>query len=142
MRSPQLERIFPNLQTMPYSVESDFDVSYNCIAWAAGENHRWWWPGADGYWPPDAPQEETLDAFIAAYSTCGYSLCDTGTLEAGIEKIAIYALGGKPTHAARQLSNGMWTSKCGKLNDLEHTLEGIVNNRYGMPVVFMCRFRS
>ena len=45
MRCPHLEHLFENLR-LDYDQN---DVSpatprYNCIAWAAGENHRRWWP--------------------------------------------------------------------------------------------------
>jgi len=36
---------------------------YNCIAFAAGETHRWWWP-MGAYWPEPAPRDETVDSFI------------------------------------------------------------------------------
>ena len=44
------------------------------------------------------------------------------SLEPGFEKVALYALGGVPKHAARQLSSGRWSSKLGDLEDVEHTL--------------------
>jgi hypothetical protein len=56
-----------------------------------------------------------MSAFIQAYKSLGYELCDNSELEAGFEKIAIYATSdGEPTHAARQLSVGLWTSKLGR----------------------------
>jgi len=36
------------------------------------------------------------------------------------EKIAIYAAGGVPTHAAKQTSDGRWKSKLGGWEDIEH----------------------
>jgi regulator of protease activity HflC (stomatin/prohibitin superfamily) len=38
---------------------------------------------------------------------------------------------GIPVHAARQLPSGMWTSKLGALEDIEHQLEGLAGDRYG-----------
>jgi hypothetical protein len=44
------------------------------------------------------------------------------------------------THAARQLSNGCWTSKLGKLNDIQHgTPESIEGTEYGIVYCFMKR---
>ena len=58
------------------------------------------------------PREETLDAFIQAYAKPGYQPCENEELEPAYEKIALFASSnGVPTHAARQLQNGGWTSK-------------------------------
>ena len=89
----------------------------------------------------------TLAAFIAAFRTLGYELCSDGALEQGIEKIAIYTLNGKPTHAARQLPSGDWTSKLGKWVDIQHTTAESVStfpkcSIYGKPAQFMRRPRE
>ena len=50
-----LEIALPGLAGTNYRVTSPADDGYNCIAWAATETDRWWWPdpfGA-GYWPED-----------------------------------------------------------------------------------------
>ncbi|MBI4602099.1 MAG: hypothetical protein HY721_09080 [Planctomycetes bacterium] len=116
---------------------------YNCIAWAAGTNAEWWWPDPFGvyYWPQDVPRLETLDAFLAAYSTLCYESCGDGSLEAGFEKVAVYANAqGVPTHAARQLPSGRWTSKVGALEDIEHdSLAALTGAAYGRPARFMKR---
>ncbi len=49
----------------------------------------------------------------------------------GSKRWPSYALDGVPKHAARQLPNGRWTSKCGELEDIEHALEGVVGIWYG-----------
>jgi hypothetical protein len=103
---------------------------YNCIAFAAGETHGWWWP-LMAYWPESVPREETLDAFIAAFVTIGYSPCADSMIESGFEKVAIYVdETGTPTHMARQLSSGAWTSKCGRLEDIEHDKLEVVAELY------------
>lgn len=129
-----------------YEETSDYDPVYNCIAWAADDTEQRWWPSGrpSDFWPPDAPLEETLDAFIAAYGTRGYIPCDDSTLEEGFEKIALYGrvLTGRvsPTHAARQLPNGHWTSKLGDHEDVEHeTPERVECPTYGVVVGFMKR---
>ena len=142
MGALELEATFPRLRSTPYRITSPETKQYNCIAWAAGESSRWWWPSPDAYWPPSAPEALTLDAFVAAYGSCGYSVCSNGDLEPGTEKIAIYAtIAGTPKHAARQLTNGNWTSKCGSTEDIEHTLDGVSGVVYGTPAVFMSRTR-
>ena len=108
-------------------VTSDSAWEYNCIAHAADENMVPWWPMEEEtegvYWPPGVPREETLDAFIAAYKTKDYAPLDEIdlTLQQGMEKIAIFAdSDGTPTHAARQLPSGEWTSKLGYWEDIRH----------------------
>lgn len=120
---------------------------YNCIAWAASEDFRWWWPDPQGfaYWPDGAPREVTLPAFIAAYQTLGYEVCVGPLLESGMEKIAIYGVPSfdgtiSPTHASRQLSSGMWTSKMGAHEDISHIDAHHVNGPlYGQVACYMSR---
>ena len=134
---------FPNLRTASYRITSPETLRYNCIAWAAGDNGRWWWPGSTrgSYWPQDVPREPSLRAFVLAFRGLGYEECRDGSLEAGLQKIAIFArLDGGPTHAARQLSNGKWTSKLGPLADITHDSVGDISGTlYGEPVKFMRR---
>ena len=93
-----------------------------------------------GYWPEGVPREKTLEAFVAAYATRGYTVCADGSLEPGFEKIAIYTKpAGTPAHAARQLPSGSWTSKLGDEQDIEHELEGVECIRYGSVKQFMRR---
>jgi hypothetical protein len=44
-----------------------------------------------------------------------------------------------PTHAARQLPNGRWSSKLGKLEDIEHALDDICGSAYGSVVPVLKR---
>lgn len=121
---------FPNLVMSEYQVKSDETPEYNCIAWAAGDSSRWWWPSPFSYWPAEAPQEVTLEGYRAVFEQMGYEECATDELEPGFEKVAIYLdTDGSPTHAAKQLGNGSWASKLGSWEDIEHptlhALEGI-----------------
>src|SRR5689334_1255555 len=108
--------LFPNLQQEGYTQISPRSWVYNCIAWAAGRQDDWWWPDAGNvfFWPSGAPRAVTLDAFYQTFQLLGYQRCDNGDLEAGFEKIAFYESAGLPTHGARQLPDGTWTSKLGK----------------------------
>src|SRR4051794_884779 len=86
-----LEGLFPGLIGSGYVITSPEDIQYNCVAWAAGDQDRWWWPDEDSYWPEGAAREETVAAFVAAYGEFGFIVCDGSRLEEGYEKLAIYA---------------------------------------------------
>lgn len=121
----QIVGVFPKLRVLPYKVTSPFTPEYNCIAWAAGDTEHFWWPLA-GHWPAGVPREHSVEAFVQAYATVGFTPCADGLLEPGFEKAAIYVdESGRPTHAAKQLSSGKWSSKLGKAWDIEHTLAGL-----------------
>jgi len=115
--SQLLETVFPKLGGTPYSVTSPRSKHDNCIAWAAGVTDSWWWPDPDfvGFWPAGISRELSIAAFIQAFESLGYSVCDDALYDPSLEKVALFAREGQPTHAARQLSGGTWTSKCGKL---------------------------
>lgn len=129
-----LELRYPNLAKTDYNVTSPKSQEYNCFAWAAGDQERWWQPTPEDefYWVEGVPMEETLSAYIQAYQKLGYTPCDDETLELGYTKIALYVNeDGLPVHAARQLPTGKWTSKLGALEDIEHELNGLIGERYG-----------
>lgn len=118
---------------------------YNCIGYAAGRTDAYWWPDDypepdSDYWPAGIPREETLEAFTALYESLGYAVCGDGSPEKGFEKVAIYVKDGKPTHAARQLANGHWTSKLGPMQDIRHeTPEAVSGPCYGNAARFLRR---
>jgi hypothetical protein len=112
---------------------------YNCIAWAAGDTEHWWWPHEDSYWPPKIPIEETLDAFTRAFATLGYRPCQESDVHEKFERVAIFALNGKPTHASYQLPSGLWTSKMGEEVDCEHKLHAVGGAIYGEVAILLRR---
>src|SRR5258708_7721831 len=112
--------VLPNLTADNYRITSPTSWEYNCIAWTVAITTVWWWPVPGRLGPPGVPREENLEAFRAALGTQGFSPCATAEMESGLEKIALYAVGPVPTHAARQLSTGWWTSKLGPSFDIEH----------------------
>lgn len=137
-----LEKLFPGLQGTAYRISSPRDDHYNCIAWAAGDTSNWWWPGdpVDSIWPPSVPHEVTMAAFRHLFSLLGYVECTGEELEVDVDKIALFAdATGTPTHAARQLPNGLWTSKLGYLEDIEHALHNVAGDNYGSVAVLMKR---
>jgi hypothetical protein len=130
---------FPKLAETPYKVTSPETQDYNCIAWAAGEDGRWWWPGV--FWPKDLPAKVTRIAFVKAFNERGYELCEGPELEKGFEKVCLYEKLERPTHAARQLANGTWTSKLGNSYDISHELDGLRGKRYGHPTIYLRRLK-
>jgi glycine/D-amino acid oxidase-like deaminating enzyme len=141
-----LERIFPALRGTPYEITSPAEPDYNCIAWAAGDTSRWWEPDESpfSYWPAGVPREYTLQAYAHAFRQRGFEECPDDRLEEGWEKVAIFATEeGLPAHAARQLADGTWTSKLGKLEDIRHpALEHVSGQPYGRPVIILRRPRQ
>jgi hypothetical protein len=135
-----LESIFPKLINKGYEITSPINRRYNCIAWAAKDDIKWWWPDSQNnyFWPDEIPRHESIECFIAAYQLFGYSVCENGILEEGYEKVAIFTdQQNRPTHAARQLPSGKWTSKLGELEDIEHELEGVEGVQYGNARLFL-----
>ena len=109
-------------------VTSPATTNYNCIAWAAGDQNRWWWP--DGlslyFWPAGIPRTETLGSFVQAFQLLGYQSCASAAYERGYERVAIFVnSAGVPTHMARQIDNTNWTSKLGSNVDVSHNLTAL-----------------
>ncbi len=137
--------VFPNLAVEGYQIESPPTKNYNCIAWAANQTDKWWWPGPGppyyDYWPPNIPRQVSNKCFIEAFQLMGYEPCEDPAYEAGYEKVALYVdASGEPTHMARQLPNGGWTSKLGESHDIRHeTLHGLEGEAYGHITLILKR---
>jgi hypothetical protein len=122
-------RSFPRLGAN-FEVLAPRTKVYNCIAWSIGVTNRWVWPGP------------TLSAFDQLYGMYGYKRLPTKDyhVEPGVQKIVLYARVFKNgrikcTHGARQLSDGTWTSKLGKLPLIRHkTPEALNGPSYGRPI--------
>jgi len=140
-----IEEVFSNLTNHKYEAESEATEEYNCIAWAAGDTERWWWPHVDAFWPAQIPRTVDIRSFVSAFEMLNYEACgENFSFESGYEKVAIYTdPTGSPTHMARQLESGVWASKLGELWDIiHHTLEGIEGESYGQAALAMRRIRS
>lgn len=138
---------WPHLNRENFDETSERDEGYNCAAWAADDTDNYWWPmpiKRRYFWPDGVQRDETLPSFVQAYATKGYAPCESADLEAGYEKIAIYAdRHAIPQHVARQLATGRWTSKLGDEQDIDHaTLDALAGGLYGTPMVFMRRPRA
>lgn len=132
---------FPQLGTDGYEKASAADPTYNCVAFAAGETHRFWDPDPHGqyYWPPQAPRQYTIHALVQAFRAIGYRPCRNDAHEPELVKVAIFADGRIPKHTARQLENGRWTSKLGTSIDIEHSLRGLEGGKYGNVVQLLSK---
>lgn len=140
MSTSQIEEIqalslFPNLRNTVFAKTSEKTQRYNCIAWAANDTNRFWWPSKSGvgYWP-NSDDTPTPDVFHVAFGALGYLEVTDATLDAEYEKVALYF---NPqtkliTHAARQLPDGYWTSKLGRFIDCTHELSGLEGKDYGV----------
>lgn len=138
---------FPKLLSDPYfKITSKPTPEYNCISWAMVKSDRWTQcPSGtkiyDGvsWWPPEAKNGLEISCLIDAFEKMGHEICETGELESGFRKVALYCDNNNHwTHAARLLSNGFWTSKLGAWIDIQHgdpySIEGPA---YGNVYCFM-----
>lgn len=141
----------PGLDGSGFSVTSDHTDEYNCVAWALHETDRWWShiETLGYYWPPEVERSETIAAYQSMFASRGFEPCADGELRDGFEKVALFASGDEFTHVARQLPNGLWTSKLGQDCDIEHELEALVvvrspmsSYRYGEVLAYMQRPRT
>ncbi len=89
---------------------------------------------------PLALRDETLAAFVMALGTLAFVPSDNENPESGFEKLALFAdVRGVPTHAARQLPTGRWTSKLGEWEDIEHELHALEGELYGTVALVLRR---
>ena len=145
MTIDEMGQIFPNLTKDNARITSPEDYRYNCIAWAGGDNHQWWEPSGRRfhYWSHQ-DLAYTMESYAKAFNVLGYEEeSESSELEEGFEKIALYAdINDIPQHAARQLENGVWISKLGQLEDIEHdTLEVLESKDYGKVKLILKRPR-
>lgn len=103
MPAADLENIFPNLRNDGYAITSPINVDYNCIAFAAVDDTRWWDPfDPDGYWPVGVPRDDTVDGLATLYESMGFERCPDDAVEPGFDKVALYGTAtGSFTHVAR-----------------------------------------
>jgi hypothetical protein len=135
---------YPRLTEGNHRITSPPTGAYNCVAWVNRDTSHWFEP--DFTWPDDlyvAEGEPDLDAYVELFRRWGFEECESGDLEAGHLKIAIYATGEYFQHVAKQLPSGAWSSKNGRLHDLRHegldALEGSGVLMNARPSVFMRR---
>ena len=125
------DRDFPDLTDISSKTTSSTDPKYNCVAWAFKDNKRWWWPSPRAYWPSAFSGLTAIQAFESWLDADGWEPTDNSEFEKGIEKLALYTKEGSPTHMARMLENGSWTSKLGQSIDISHELNDLEGPAYG-----------
>ena len=70
----QLLGYFPALVSGECADTSDPTPAYNCIAWAAGDDTRWWSPADPGYfwpWEPGPDGDISVDVLIQLFESLG-----------------------------------------------------------------------
>jgi len=89
------------------------------------------------------PVAESVAAFVEAFATLGYHeiSVEVHGLPSAADILVVYTdVAGVPTHMARRLASGRWTSKMGQDVDIEHDdLECLAGPRYGRPAVILAR---
>ncbi|MBP6002867.1 MAG: hypothetical protein KA746_05485 [Pyrinomonadaceae bacterium] len=130
----EILQAFPELAKAKFAVTSPKDFRYNCIAWAGDDSRQWWEPSGMSmhYWP-HGDLSYSLQSYLEAYRVNGYVDASDSSVEIGFEKVAVYVDSyGIPTHASKQKPNGLWTSKLGEDEDIEHEFpEGVEGKIYG-----------
>lgn len=142
-----LEEDFPHLAESGWKETSEATPRYNCIAFGVHDTNQWWErlavPIRGYYWPPNIKRSDTVESWIQVFELHGFAVCGSIELETGFEKVAIYETDGEPTHVARQLEDGKWTSKLGEDEDIEHsTLVALEGDFYGKVVKILKRPRT
>jgi len=146
----QVEEIltaFPGLRYDQYfAITSPATPDYNCIAWAFDCDNCWMWPEDDvdgvSVWPYNSAGSTDVHTFVEAFRNIGFHECEHDGHEEGFQKIALYCYPDslECTHAARQLNNGLWTSKLGCSNDIQHSTPFTIQGRlYGKVACILRR---
>ena len=129
---------FPRLTSANYRVTSPPTSDYNCIAWSLGDSERWWQAGQ--FWPFPVEGSD-IGTLVRVFQHLEFEVCSDCDVENGYGKVALYAQGSVYTHAARQLHSGKWTSKLGRLEDIEHdTPYDVAGGVYGEVTCFLRRW--
>src|SRR5678815_2919387 len=87
------------------------------------------WPDSapDYYWPDNSP--DVVETFIAFYAERGYVRCENDSIEEGVEKVALYLVGGDqfPESAGRSQAIVGWiVVKLGEDGeDISHELRAV-----------------
>lgn len=142
MQGPTERVSFANLGD-EFEVLAPASTTYNCISWSLGVRDRWIWPAKNG-----APV--SFGDFDDLYKGQGYRRSNKldVDLDSGREKVVLYAkvsVNGvlEPTHSARQLDDGSWSSKVGRLPLIRHLHpEDVSGDTYGEPFALFTRERK
>ena len=146
MLDDEIESEFPRLRAEgSYFITSPKNQKYNCVAWGVRDKaHVWQYlPNFAGYyWPPGIERDDTLESWIRVFEMHMFEKCDSRQPEEGYEKIVIFlGVDGEPSHVARQMVNGTWTSKLGiRGKDIIHrSVDALEGDIYGAIAQVMRR---
>lgn len=143
--SQELQKVFPKLNDQNHKRISKATARYNCLAFACGDERKWWEPKPGGryHWPAHIPPSTSLTTVVRIFTSNGYTETDNRQVEAGYLKAAIYVeLDDIEIYSHVALSDGnVWKSKLGKGQDIEHDsldlLEGQNQDEYGIVAVIL-----
>ena len=128
---------FPHLEM---AMVSDFDDTYNCIAWSLGISDRWVWNEID----LNSDGTSSLSEFLNYYQKHGYQPVSS-EINADVALFALKEGGGyKVTHAAKRNKQypgrNIWQSKMGQGGIIEHHgLSVFRNSPYGTPIALFAK---
>ena len=137
-----IKKWWPRLKKNKFHFTSEQTPYYNCFSWAMKVTNIW----MDMYYFSNKfnIKYSELDHSANGYAEIlkkyfNYEICPDGSFEKNMEKVVLYENKyGEWTHIARQLDNGNWTSKLGKLEDIEHyNINCLSDGDYGNPVIYM-----
>jgi hypothetical protein len=136
---------FPSLGRGGFQETSSPTAQYNCVAWAADDDTKWWEPDPIGlfYWPTGVPRNYDISSLQKIFEARGYVICNNKNFELGFEKVAIFCdKNGQWTHLSKQLPNGNWTSKLGEGFDISHKLNDLEGDVYGCVSIILRREKN
>lgn len=141
----ELIQKFPKLTEHNHRRTSLATGRYNCLAFACGDERKWWEPipGGRYHWPPTARWDTSLTTVTNIFLADGFTVTDNRAVEFGYIKVAIYVeLEDIETYSHVAVSNGLeWKSKLGKGQDIAHDsldlLEGDQADEYGLVAVIL-----
>src|SRR5262245_58321372 len=86
-----LKSDFPTLGDN-FFLNSSASGRYNCIAWAVGDETKWWEPSTDPrhHWPTDIPKDPSLGTITSLLKKYRFLTCASMQLSPRTEKVAIY----------------------------------------------------
>lgn len=136
----RIDDFFPRLRDTGYEQASPVDFNQNCFGYVL-HRHEWWEAGEGNCWPRGIA-DDSVTGWMRVLEQHGFATAANGSLQSGVEKIALYARDDEPQHVARQASDGTWESKLGWGWDIKHkTPDCLEGDAYGTVTVFMQRER-
>lgn len=127
-----------------FYLTSPATFQYNCIAYAMGMQDRWV-DHADlpWHWWPPVEKGDSIRHLIKAFCYFGFEECGLDdSVESNYDKIAIYQLSNKWTHAARIITREKYQSKFGASYDGFHSHGDVLKAQYGTVCVIMRRLKT